>query len=166
MLLVGLALILPKLTLAHCPLCTVGAGLAAVLAVSFGVSTASVGVFVGAFAIAIGLWIGKILPKQYIRFQIELLAVLSFLLTIFPILPIMDSGYFSLYIGWLGEYGTTFALNRFLVGSVVGAVLMFLAPLASRALTRVRAGRRFSYQGIVIAFSLLVIGALIFQFIL
>jgi len=123
-------------------------------------------VFVGAFAIAIGLWIGRILPKQYIRFQVELLAVLSFLVTIFPILPIMDSGYFTLYIGWLGEYGTTFALNQFLVGSGVGAVLMFLAPLGSKLLTRARKGERFNYQGIVVAFSLLFIGALIFQFVL
>lgn len=47
---------LPRATFAHCPLCTIGAGAAAVGAAWLGVSYMVIGVFLGAFGLAIGLW--------------------------------------------------------------------------------------------------------------
>ena len=58
--------LIPKIALAHCPLCTVGAGALAVLAASLGISSLVVGVMIGAFALALGLWIGKMPKKKYI----------------------------------------------------------------------------------------------------
>ena len=160
-----LALIVPKTASAHCPLCVAGAGALAVLAASLGVSSVVVGILIGAFALALGLWLAPLVKKQYIPYQKQILTLLIFVGTIVPIMPLIRD-YGPLYISLGGEYGTlwhnTYTVDLFLFGSVVGVVLMLVAPLVSRLLTKLRS-KQIPYQGVTITLFLLVIASVIAQ---
>ena len=160
-----LVLVVPKTASAHCPLCVAGAGALAVLAASLGGSSVVVGILIGAFALALGLWLAPLVKKQYIPYQKQILTLLIFVGTIVPIMPLIKD-YGPLYISLGGEYGTlwhnTYTVDLFLFGSVVGVVLMLVAPLVSRLLTKLRS-KQIPYQGVTITLFLLVIASVIAQ---
>jgi hypothetical protein len=160
----GLALI-PKAAFAHCPLCTVGAGASAVLAASLGVSSVVVGILIGAFSLALGLWIAPMVKKQFIPYQKHILTLLIFLGTVIPIMPLIrDYGPFYISLG--GEYGTllhnTYTINLFVLGVAIGAIIMLVSPYISKMMTRMR-GQQIPYQGITITLALLVVASIITQ---
>lgn len=163
----SIAVVLPAF--AHCPLCTAGAGVLAVLAASMGVSLAVVGVFIGAFALALGIWLARSLKKKYVKYQEQVVSLIIFLLTVIPIIPFADE-YRSFSIYWIGDYGSllnrTYIVNNFIFGSIAGALLLLIAPFISRKITQIRQGKAWPYQGITITFILLLAAALAFQFIL
>ena len=165
--LIGFILITAKSASAHCPLCTAGAGALAVLAASLGVSSVVVGILLGAFALALALWLAPMLKKQYVPYQRQILVALIFLGTILPIMPLIRD-YGPLYISLGGEYGTwfhnTYTIDLFLFGSVVGALIMFLAPFVSRGITKLR-GKQIPYQGVALTLVLLTLAASIAQLI-
>lgn len=159
----------PARALAHCPLCSAATGLAAVVAVSLGISTGPVGVFAGAFAFATGLWLAPLIRRQFIPHQTFILALISFLLTIVPVLPLMgDYSSFSVFMA--GDYGSTFnrtyVLNRFLVGAIVGAVTLVATPMISRGITRLRKNVTVPYQGVALTLILLALEAAALEFFL
>jgi len=150
---------------AHCPLCTIGAGGAALVAKWLGISAGPIGIFLGAFAVALGLWTNTLIRKTYFPGQRLVLSVGSFLLTIFP-LRYLFTDYSSIFISWSGDYGTllnrTYLIDLFLVGAVIGGLIMFGSPWVSKKLTSLR-NKVFAYQGIVITFSMLLIVSLILE---
>lgn len=156
----------PKFALAHCPLCTIGAGALAVAAASVGVSTATVGVFIGAFALALSIWVAKLIKKKYFRYQDALVTLAIFLSTVIPIMPFIRE-YRPFYIALVQEYGTllhnTYTINLYLLGVIVGAVLLFVAPYISASVTKLRGGRILPFQGMGITLFLVVLGGVIFQ---
>jgi hypothetical protein len=158
-------LTIPTMARAHCPLCTVGAGALAVLAASLGVSTPTVGVFIGGFALAMALWFAKLIKKKYFSQQDLVVVIVIFLSTIIPLMPLIQE-YRSLYVSIFGQYGTlfhnTYTINLYLVGALTGAVLLYLSPFISRKITAVR-GRTIAYQGVSITLVLLVLIGVIFQ---
>lgn len=160
-----ISLIWSNAVLAHCPLCTIGAGAAVGIAIWLGVSLVSVGIFIGAFSIAVGLWIARLIPKKF-RFKFSGIALLSFIMTIWPITPLVQ-GYYPIFINLSGDYGSilnrTYLISQFLVGALIGAILMFIAPSFSCKLKKFRQGKTFKFQTIAITFLLLIITALIFE---
>jgi hypothetical protein len=162
---VFLVVIVPKAALAHCPLCTVGAGALAIIAASLGVSSVVVGILVGAFALALSLWLAGLVKKTYIRYQKSILTLLIFLLTVIPIMPLVQD-YGPFYISLIGDYGTlfhnTYTVNLYIFGSIIGALIVAIAPHISRSITRLR-GKQLPYQGITITLSLLVVASVITQ---
>lgn len=161
-----LALITPRIVFAHCPLCTAGAGLVAIGAYWIGVNGATIGVMLGAFAVALGLWIGRLIKKKYIPHQDDAIGVFSWLTTLLP-LKMLLSDYTSVYINWGGAYGTllnrTYPINLFLVGGVIGGALLYIAPPLSRTISA-RRGKTVPYQGIIITFILIILMSLVTQF--
>lgn len=159
--------LIPRTTNAHCPLCTAGAGAAALGAAWLGVSQTSIGVFIGAFGIAIGLWIHRAIKKSFIPYQQFLLAAFSYLSTIIPLIPLLTDQT-SVYIALTGEYGSplhnVYLINRFILGSIIGAFIMTIAPTMSSFITKLRGFRTLPYQGIVLTFTLLIISSLIIEF--
>ena len=155
---------IPLVVKAHCPLCTAGAIAVGIGAYKLGISTEAVGIGIGAFAVALGLWIARIIPKKYIPFQKEVIVVVSFVSTILPVIPFMKSA-FPVYISFLGDYGTTIAINRFLIGSIIGGLLVIIAPLVSRNLSRLANGKRIPFQGMIITILLLLVSMLIIELI-
>lgn len=160
--LIFLIIFLVPLVMAHCPLCTIGAGAAAAGAVWLGVSKLVVALFIGAFAMSMGMWFSKIPKKQFIPFQKTIIIVLIFLTTIIPLVSI-----FSLirpfYIPFLGDYGTTYAVNYSLISSFFGGAITFISPGLNKII-KVKTNRNFPYQGIILTFILLLIISLIIQF--
>lgn len=166
---IGLSsLLFPATALAHCPLCTAGAGLVAIGAYWLGVNGLTIGVILGAFALALGLWIARLIKKKYLPQQDNVVGIFSWLTTILP-LKMLLSDYTSIYLNWGGSYGSlfnrTYPINLFLVGGVVGGMIIYFAPAISRTLTE-RRGKTAPYQGMIVTFVLLILTALITQFII
>src|SRR3989338_7744934 len=107
--LLAFALLLADSAFAHCTLCTIGAGAAAAGAAWFGVDNIVIGIFLGAAALAMGLWISRLFKKRYIPFQKWAISAFSFASIIIPVLPLMQgndsSSYSSIYISLAGGYG-------------------------------------------------------------
>lgn len=152
--------LVPALVNAHCPLCTVGAGALAVLAASLGVNSISIGIFIGAAGLALGLWMARYVKKQYIWGQRSLIGIASFVLTVIPLVPLFRD-YTSWYLALAGEYGSflhrTYLINRFVLGAIIGAALLAIAPSVSALFTKAH-GRRVPFQGMVIV-AILLLGA-------
>lgn len=159
--------LVPGITKAHCPLCTVGAGALAVGAAYIGVSVVVVGVLIGAFALALGLWMSRIVRKKYIPYQKTIIALVVVLSTIIPLMPLIQE-YQSFNIFLFGEYGgifnRTYMYNRFVVGTIIGIVIMYISPSISAWVKEKRKGKFIPYQGILITFILLTLVSLIIQF--
>ncbi|MEX1027980.1 MAG: hypothetical protein WD049_08245 [Candidatus Paceibacterota bacterium] len=162
----GVAAFVPQIVSAHCPLCTAAAGVLAVGASYIGLSTIVVGVLVGAFALALGFWLAGLLKKQYVRYQYPIVSIAVFILTVLPIMPLIRE-YRPLYISLAGEYGTllhtTYMINLFLAGSIVGALIVWGAPYISKRVTNIRGGSTWPYQGVGITIGSLVIVSIIAQ---
>ena len=158
----------PLAARAHCPLCTAGAGLVAIGAYWAGVNGLTIGLWLGAFAMALGLWIARLVKRKYFRFQYMAIWAFSWATTL-PPLKMLLSDYTSIYINWGGDYGSlfnrTYPINLFLIGGVLGAVIIHVSPSLSKLISAYR-GRTLPYQGIVITFILLLFVSLITQFIL
>src|SRR3989344_4381502 len=105
--------VFPKIVLAHCPLCVAATGGLALLAASLGFSSAVVGIVSGAFALAMGLWFARFIKTKKVRFQDGLVALFVYLTTVLPMVPFAME-YKSLFIPFIGEYGTTSAIHLFL----------------------------------------------------
>ncbi|MEK7529152.1 MAG: hypothetical protein AAB592_05280 [Patescibacteria group bacterium] len=164
----GINAILVRVAAAHCPLCTIGAGTAALAASWLGVSSFSIGIFIGAFGLATGLWIGGLLKKKInlFRYQTPIIGIVSLILTVLPLRELFYDNS-SIYLSLFGDYGTwlnrTYYVDKFIVGSIVGAVILWIAPYLSKKLSVIRNGRIFPYQGIILSFLLLFIFSVLFE---
>lgn len=149
---------------AHCPLCTAGAGIAAVIASQLGVEYISIGLFIGGFSVALGSWMSKLVKYKF-RYKKEAIMLASFLLTVLPIMKLMPD-YFSFYLNLTGEYGSllnrTYIINKFLVGSIVGGLIVFGAPFISKKIKKIR-GKLWPYQGLSITFGSLILLSILFE---
>jgi len=97
---------------AHCPLCTGAVVAGAIGAKYLGLDITILGIFVGAFAISLGLWISRKI-KNYFKYQSTLILTSSFFLTIAPSLAfIKDMTYISLL-------SKVFFVNKLLIGSII-----------------------------------------------
>jgi len=150
---------------AHCPLCTIGAGVAAAGAVSLGFSRVVVALLIGGFSMSMGIWFSKIIKKQFIKHQKPIIILGIFLLTFLPLLPI-----FSKLIGWhvglFGGYGSlfnrTYLINLSLFAGFIGGGLVFISPFLSKKITSLRGDKLIPFQGMVLTILLLlVVGGII-----
>ncbi|MEX0920095.1 MAG: hypothetical protein WDZ69_00760 [Candidatus Pacearchaeota archaeon] len=154
---------------AHCPLCTAGAGAAAVGASWLGVSNIIIGLFIGAFAVSMGLWFARIIPKQYFPFQKSLIVLASFIFTIFPILYLISMTY-PLQISLFGNYGSLFnriyMVDLSLIGSIFGGLIVMASPSISKRVSKLSKGRIIPFQGVAITILSLIIAGVLIQILL
>lgn len=164
---VAFSVFIPSPALAHCPLCTGGAGAAAAIAAFFGVKYGAIAVFMGAFATALGLWLAHKVKKQYIKHQSKILFWVIYLSTLLPLYPFLDGDYVSKFVSVSGEYGSwlnkTYLIDLFWIGAIAGTVIVYFAPRLSQYVTAKRDGKMFKFQGLGITFILLLIAALMLQ---
>lgn len=149
-----------------------GAAAAAGTAIWLGVKGPIVALFIGAFAVSMGLMFGRMIKKQYIKYQAELLAIISFLTTVLPVYPLLKSGtpadYYPFMVSVAGDYGgllnKTYLLSIPLLAALLGGIIVALAPYASGQITKARQGKTVPYQGIMLTFAVLIIIAAVMQF--
>jgi len=164
---IPLIIFLSKNVMAHCPLCVVGAGAAGAAAMWLGVNKVVVALFLGAFAMSMGMWFAKIVKKRYIPFQKTLIITIVFLATIIPLLPIFSS-VAGFGVNLTGGYGTllnkTYVIDLSLLSSFLGGLIVFISPLLNRKIKE-KTTIRIPFQGIILTFLILIAASLIIQFI-
>lgn len=163
-------LMLPLLMLrgvqAHCPLCTVGIAAAAGGATYFGVDKAVIALFVGAFAVSTGWWVGRKIKKKIIPYQTAAIVVASFLLTVLPLLPLLTTVYpWPVFIA--GGYGSllnrTYVINVGLITSIMGGTIVSITPWLSKKISLLREGKMIPFQGILLTLGLLMVLSVFIQ---
>ena len=138
---------------AHCPLCTAAVGAAAISAKYYGLDTSIIGLLIGAFGISTGLWIGLKIKNQYFRFQLPIIVLASFLLTVVPLVYIdKDMIYLPLLI--FGPAGSilnkVYWVNKLLFGSVIGGLTALIAYLIHIFIKKQRGKVLFPFQGVIL----------------
>ncbi len=156
---------LSKSVMAHCPLCTIGAGAVGAGAIWLGVSPVVVALFIGAFAMSMGMWFARIIKKQYIPFQKFFIVAIIFFTTVIPLIlmPIFKA-LGPLYLSFIGDYGTTYVFNYSLASSFLGGLIVLSAPSISKFITKKRNNKTLPFQGILLTLVLLVIAGVLIQF--
>jgi len=138
---------------AHCPLCTAAVGAAAVSANYYGLDISIIGLLIGAFGVSTGLWVARMVKRQYIGYQTHLIVLLSFLLTVIPLMSINNESFY-LPLLLFGEIGSAFNkvyfLNRLLIGSIFGGIISLGALWVHFKLKALKGKVLFPFQGIVI----------------
>ena len=143
---------------AHCPLCTGAVVAGAIGAKYLGLDITILGIFVGAFAVSLGLWISRKI-KNYFKYQSTLILTSSFFLTIAPSLAfIKDMTYISLL-------SKVFFVNKLLIGSIIGALVTLLAYKIHNHIKLKHGKVLFPYQGIVLTVLLLILSSIPVYFI-
>src|SRR3990167_9619468 len=160
-------LFLTPRVMAHCPLCTIGAGVAAAGAVWLGVSKIVVALFIGAFAMSMGMWFSRVIGKRwsYIPFQNIFVSIAIFALTVWPLMPIFKA-IGPLYLPFIGEYGKTYAFDYSLISALFGGLIVFVSPSISKKITKIRKGTMIPFQGVILTFLLLIITGSVIQLII
>src|SRR3990167_6403145 len=151
---IPLIIFLSKNVMAHCPLCVVGAGAAGAAAMWLGVNKVVVALFLGAFAMSMGMWFARIIKKKYIPLQNFIIVALIFFTTVLPLMPLFKA-LGPLYFSFIGDYGTTYVFNYSLAGSFFGGLIVLSTPSISKAITKKRNYKTFPFQGTLLTLALL-----------
>lgn len=76
-------------------------------------------------------------------------------------------GYYPVFINLSGDYGSTFnrtyLINLFLLGAIIGAIIMRLSPIISSQIKKLRHGQFFKFQTMIITFGLLIALSIIIE---
>ena len=159
---IPLIIFLSKSVMAHCPLCVVGAGAAGAAAMWLGVSKVVVTLFLGAFAMSMGMWFARIIKKKYIPLQNFLIVAIIFFTTVLPLMPLFKA-LGPLYLSFIGDYGTTYVFNYSLASSFLGGIIVLSTPSISKAITKKRNYKTFPFQGTLLTLILLIIVGILIQ---
>jgi len=154
-LLLSSAILVPPVS-AHCPLCTAGAAIGVGVAREMGVDDSIVGLFLGAFVAASGLWLDRILKKRNIDYPLQgMILVAVSLLSV--AVPLYYAGVITntAVVRSLTDYHSLFGLEAFGIdklfgGLLFGTVLITGVFTLSDYVTRIRGGRLFRFQGMVL----------------
>lgn len=152
---------------AHCPICTVAVGAAAVSAKYYGLGTSIIGLLIGAFGISTGLWIGLRINKRYLKFQLPAIVAASFFLTVIPLLYISnDTIYFPLlFFGPSGSVlNKVYWIDKLLFGSVIGGLATLFAYLTHIYVKKQNGKVLFPFQGVAVTLFFLALSGLILYF--
>jgi len=154
---------------AHCPLCTGAVGVAAVSAKYFGLDSSIIGILIGAFGVSTGFWVGRAIKKQFIVYQLHLIVILSFLLTVIPLRFIGDENvYLPLLLA--GEPGSflnkVYWIDKIIFGGIIGGLVTIFAFWLHNHIKKSYGKVLFPFQGAVLTLALLLITSLTLYFII
>ncbi len=136
---------------AHCPLCTAATGAAVAVTRFYGVPDSVVGLWIGAFAVSMVLWLNRILKRQYVPFQGELLTIAAILTTVVPF-------YFA---GLFNISSTIFGIDKLLFGILLGGFLTWLMPVVSRQIKAVNNKVLFPRQTLILSIVVLIVTSVV-----
>ena len=127
-----------------------------------GVNKVVVALFLGAFAMSMGMWFARIIKKKYIPLQNFLIVALIFFTTVLPLMPLFKA-LGPLYFSFIGDYGTTYVFNYSLASSFLGGIIVLSTPSISKAITKKRNYKTFPFQGTLLTLILLIIVGILIQ---
>lgn len=153
-----LGLIFTRSAEAFCPLCVVSTGAGLGLFRWLGVDDTIVGLWLGGFIAALANWLNNSLKakRKEARFQ---LPVIIGGLYLSLLLLAKELGFFS------GHHNRLWGINKFVLGVIVGSLILFFSPWLDRWLKEKNGGRAvIKFQKIIVTVSLLAVFSLIFQY--
>lgn len=117
----------------------------------------------GGFAVALSLLIANRLPEKF-KFQNVLVAWAIYLTTLIPLYPFLKGDFTAWAASIAGDYGSmlnrTYLIDLFIVGSIIGSLIVLYSMKLSSYITQQRDGKMIKFQGLIITFVLLMVGAL------
>lgn len=132
--------LLPRTALAHCPLCTAGAGAGLFLSRWLGIDDSITGVWMAAFLAASSLWAANSIKKKYIPGQNTLIYLAVFASTIWSFYA------FKL----VSEHsGLIMGVPNLIFGMVLGGVVFYLTDILNLVIRKIWQKSLFPYQSIV-----------------
>ena len=143
--------------LAHCPLCTAGAGAGLALSRYLGVDDSITGIWLAALLGASSLWAANAIKKKYVPYQAQLIYWF-----------ILGSTIWSFYAFKLvNEHaGLIVGVPKLIFGMITGGILFFLVDRLNALIKKKRGKVLFAYQPIVFSMgATLILSALDFIFI-
>lgn len=143
-----LRLILAPAVLAHCPLCTAGAGAGLVLSRWLGIDDSITGIWMAAFLGASGLWFANSLKKKYLPYQSHVIYWL-----------VIGSTIWSFYAFELvNEHaGLIMGIPKLIFGLATGAIVFYLVDLLNSFIRKKKGRVLFSYQPIVFSLTAMLV---------
>ena len=143
--------------LAHCPLCTAGAGAGLALSRWLGIDDSISGVWIAAFLGASALWGANSLKKKYIPFQSHIIYWVVIATTIW-----------SFYAFKLADThaGLIMGIPKVIFGMGAGSLVFYLVDFLNSYIRKVKGKVLFAYQPIVFSLgAMVIVSASIFIFI-
>lgn len=143
---------------AVCPVCVVVVGAGIGIAEEFGVSDTIIGIWVGAFIIAMAWWtVNWLIKKNWCFKGCGSITFLSYyLLTLVPL-------YYAGYIG--KELNKLWGIDKLLLGVLVGSILFFLGERYHFYLKEKNGNKvYFPFQRVVVPVVALIIATTVFYF--
>lgn len=143
--------LLPSITQAVCPVCTVAVGGGIGLARYLGVDDIVTGVWAGAFLVLLAYWLQVWLTKIKKNFSGSLFIgiIIMYILTFAPLH----------YTNFMIVHGhTIFNIDRLIFGSIIGSAGMLLAEIINNLIKEYNGGKvKFKFQKVIVPVSILVL---------
>lgn len=152
---VALILLLPSATFAFCPVCLVATGLFTGIFRWLGVDDTIVGLWLGAFALSLSIFLNNVLFRKgkNVKFQLTLIAVAIYIL-------LAATLYFT---GAFIPDNNIFGINKIIFGIIFGSLLLAISPPADRLIRKQNQGRMFvSHQKVFVAVGIVLLFSFIF----
>ncbi|MBI4015973.1 MAG: hypothetical protein HY362_04620 [Candidatus Aenigmarchaeota archaeon] len=153
---------------AHCPLCVGAVGMAVASAKIFGFDITIVGLLAGALAISSGLWVARLIKKEYFRYQLPIILILSYALTVIPsilLVGVQENVYIPVKL--FGEIGSVFNkiywVDKLLFGSVFGVGITLFAFKLHLKIKELYGKVLFPFQGVLLTVGVLAAASVVFQ---
>lgn len=122
-----------------------------------------VGVLVGAFGLALGIFIARVLPERYIPRQTQVFGLIAFLAIVVPFRYFV-SGFNPVYIP-ISISGNLYLLEKFFLGAFLGGAVLIVAPLICRLLMSIGSSKESPLLDLVLSLGFLALAAYFFQFV-
>lgn len=145
---------------AQCPVCTLAVGAGLGLSRYLGIDDMVSGIWAGALVISFSLWFAGWLKKKnykYInRVKEPILSIISVIfwsfLTYYPLFK----------IGVIGHpFNVVLGIDKLIFGSIIGGLVFLLAIYTDRKVRKIKGGKLFSFQKVIIPVGFLVITSLL-----
>lgn len=149
-------LLLPQLTKATCPVCTVAIASGLGLCRYIGIDDVVSGLWVGGLLLSLAISVDTALKKKNksFKFSTPILLVLSYLMLFVPLQLTKVIGH---------SFNRIVGMDRLIFGSICGTILVIISALASDGIKK-RNGNKvlFNYQKVVIPVVVLLLFSFIF----
>ncbi len=151
-------ILLPQITKATCPVCTVAIASGLGLCRYIGIDDVVSGLWVGGLLFSLAISINNALKKKGKSFKFSgfILFIATYLLLFIPL-------HLTGVIGH--SFNEIAGMDRLIFGSICGSILVFLSSLSSEGLKKLNHNKvYFPYQRVVIPFVVLLVFSFIFYF--